>query len=327
MAFTFSINNTFSSLADGWYQFKEALKAGGWAVTQTGDGVTYSSVSDLITTATVMNNTRAWFVLTQPVVDGYQKFICIQPGTSKYQVRVKLSWTGFNTGSPSGTVVPSAADEKVILGSGSDATPTYEDFLNSSFNLIRSNIIIGDAASKYAFFWMCNRITTGGFGSLFMIDRVTDAHALDIDPYVYFMHGSSSYPSTLNSISGNIITNTTGSTSRFWCWVRKGYSDQVFTKCFMNYFNQGIGIANNYFVGLLGTNPYDGNDTLLPALVFVGGQLNASSLLTSLSMYKGQLVNAQLNGVTRVALDTGTSKLKVYNGPLVFPWNGTDPTV
>ena len=326
MAFSVSINNTLSSLADGWYQFKEALKTGGWTVTQSGDGTSYSAVTDLITNATIMNNSRAWYILTQPIVDGYQKFICIQPGGTKSQARVKLSWTGFNTGSPSGTVVPSAADEKVILGSGTDATPTYEDFLNSSDALIRSNIIIGDAASKYAFFWMCNRITTGGFGSLFMIDRVSDAHALDIDPYVYFMFGATSYPSTLNSYSTSTLSLVSGS-SRMWCWVRKGYSDQAFAKGFVNFFNQGIGVANNFFVGLLGTNGYDSTDTILPALVFVGAQINANTLLTSLSFYKGQMVNMQLNGTARIALDTGTSKLKVYNGPYVFPWNGTDPTI
>lgn len=326
MAFTFSINNTFATHADGWYQFKEALKTGGWTVTQSGDGTNYSSVSDNITNATVMNNTRAWYVLTQPVVDGYQKFICVQPGTTKSQGRVKISWTGFNIGSPSGTVVPAAADEKVILGSGTDATPTYENFMNSTATSIRSNIIIGDADSKYAFFWMCNRITTGGFGSLFMIDRVADAHALDIDPYIYYMYGDTTYPSTLNSYSSTILTSTTNS-SKLFCWIRKGYSDQVFAKGFFNFFNQGISVANNYFVGLLGTSGYDGSDVLLPALVFVSGQINASSLLTSMTLYKGQMVNMQLNGTNRVALDTGTSKLKVYNGPCVFPWNGTDPTI
>ena len=68
-----------------------------------------------------MANTSAWFRISNP--DGVE-YVC-QRGINNLQWRVKVSPTvGFTGGSPGATQVPSATDEGIVLGGGTDASPS-----------------------------------------------------------------------------------------------------------------------------------------------------------------------------------------------------------
>lgn len=107
------------------HKLRTRLVAAGWTVTKDSDGTTYSSSGAQVTTgasgAGGFGNDRAWFVVQSP---GGQQW-CVQVvsvASVTYRVKVSPS-AGFVT-SPGATTTPSASDELVIHGSGTDASPT-----------------------------------------------------------------------------------------------------------------------------------------------------------------------------------------------------------
>src|SRR3990172_4710338 len=110
------------------YDLKELLKAQGWSVVMSGDGLAvYSAVGDVITGGGVgangMANTRAWFRITDPAG---VKELTIQRGTLNYTYRIKFSYAAkFTGGAPDPDQTPSATDEVIVEGGGTDAAPSY----------------------------------------------------------------------------------------------------------------------------------------------------------------------------------------------------------
>ena len=137
MAF-YSYNNVDSTVQSCWFNFKSRMKAAGWTVPSSSDGITYNATGDQITVNATSGaggmSTACWFTLVHPTLDGYQRYINIQINSTG-QARVKLSWTGFSTGTPGIVRVPAAADEVVLLGSGTDDSPTYATFFNTTAGL------------------------------------------------------------------------------------------------------------------------------------------------------------------------------------------------
>lgn len=129
--------NTIGTNNDPLWFFKLVLKQAGWTIKSsgTGTGGTYSASSDLIVnqsaTAGGMGNARAWYVIEDPA--GLRQF-CMQNITSATnQPRIKFSkGTKFIGGSPNANTVPSAADEVVWYGGGTDASPSAGGFWPNS---------------------------------------------------------------------------------------------------------------------------------------------------------------------------------------------------
>ncbi len=114
-----------------FYDIKTELVASGWTVEASGDGLAlYGASSDVITVrgdGAGGVNTLAWVRLSNP--DGRE--ICgqaIDGFTAAFDTAVRIRWKysfagGFTGGTPSATQVPSATDEGVFAGSGTDAAP------------------------------------------------------------------------------------------------------------------------------------------------------------------------------------------------------------
>lgn len=116
-----------------WYAIKEQAKrsasaALNWSVRTGSTGSVYSVAGDPITSLGALGNGAWWVWQGHGLLDNgtvYRREICIQVNGSG-QARVKYSpRAGFVGGSPSPTQVPSATDERVLLGSGTDGSPTY----------------------------------------------------------------------------------------------------------------------------------------------------------------------------------------------------------
>ena len=102
-----------------------------WSVRSsgTGTGGVYAQSGDVISAASVLANPGAWWVMKgHAYIDGnttYRQELCWQTDGSG-GVRLKRSArAGFAGGSPGPGRVPSASDERVVWGGGSDASPTY----------------------------------------------------------------------------------------------------------------------------------------------------------------------------------------------------------
>jgi hypothetical protein len=140
------------------YDLKELLKSAGHTVPSSGDGTTYFSASDGITTgasgAGGLGNTSAWFRLR--LVNGEE--FTFQRGATNLVWRIKHSRTGFGAGSPSATQTPSETNEAVLWGGGSDASPTYAA-LHATDGTFRWKGAAYDAAP---YGWWATGIPVGG---------------------------------------------------------------------------------------------------------------------------------------------------------------------
>lgn len=142
------------------YEAKEFLKANGFTVLASGDGLSaYSSSGDIITAsgsgANGMNNARAWYRIQSP--EGYEWIRQITSVTGDPDLRVKFSLAdGFTGGSGSADTTPTATDEELELGGGTDASPTGQ---NGAYPNISSGIrrILGciDNSDPYGFWIVC----------------------------------------------------------------------------------------------------------------------------------------------------------------------------
>jgi hypothetical protein len=171
MSYSFSTNNSPATGAIAMYTLLSTLITATWTKPKDSDGTTYSSSGVRITGggsgANGLANNSAWFVVSAP--NGRQ--FCIQRGTTNQAWKIKYSKAaGFVGGSPSATQVPSATDEQVIVGGGTDASPTFYTLFGSD-NSYRMSCGCGNSAVGYAFFmtgWLNGSMGVGTFA--FMLD-------------------------------------------------------------------------------------------------------------------------------------------------------------
>lgn len=192
------------------YDFKSFLVSAGWTVLASGDGLSaFSSSGDVITnrdTGANGINDLAWYVIGNP--DGRQ--ICVQavagfatPFTTAVGGRLKYSFAaGFTGGTPSATQVPSATDEGVFCGNGTDAAPTagagahlWGSRTGNSFaSTLGMYSAIAETVSPYRFlmfFWE-DTLDYGNRGAIMMdVCRAPISPAVwpDPDPAVLYVGG------------------------------------------------------------------------------------------------------------------------------------------
>lgn len=330
MTFYFDVNSAATTSAEPFYRIKELFKTAGWSVISSGDGLSaYSSSADVISSfSSGANgvNTRAWFVVQHPVLDGYQKSVCFQESSTIGRYRIKISISGFSGGSPSATVVPSATDEMVLYGAGTDASPTGDSFVNSTATNTRMNYICGDASEKWVFFFTNQLVGAGTLGAFIMMDRLTNTNSLDVDPYFYFANGSNSYPYTsINAASTNDWTS--GGSYAPFCYIRYGFSDQRIGRIVVGFLHNISSTQSSYSIANMTTDPYTGNDITFPAMAFASRYGSTVFRNAGYAHYKGTAVNVKLQGNSKNGLDTSNSKTLLYTGIFVLPWNGSTPTI
>lgn len=128
------------SVQQSWYQFKSTAISStttpntNWTciTSSTGSGGVYAQLGDVITSASSLGN-LSWFVLRgKGVLDSgviYYRELCFQFNTAG-DCRITYSpRMGFVAGSPSTTQVPSANDQELLYGGGTDASPTFTALL------------------------------------------------------------------------------------------------------------------------------------------------------------------------------------------------------
>lgn len=200
---TYIKNVSITSSQLGWYTIKATAISSttspgqNWVVTTSSNGTVYAQSGDVITSAASLAN-LSWFVLQgKGVVDGgvvYKRQICLQFDSSG-NVRAKYSARdGFTGGIPSPTQVPSAADEVVFWGGGTDAAPTFAAVLPSSGSWMQGRFSEVDDA-----FWVLTYGVGGGLPtSLLYLEPVPLVYTvggsmIDPDPcMLYFATGTTS---------------------------------------------------------------------------------------------------------------------------------------
>ena len=164
MAKVHKVNFTPATGAEAVFELKNVLTGSGWSVVSSSNGTTFSA-GDNITSSTSLAGSNRWFIVQEPTGVGGRQW-CFQRTSDNATWRVKISpLNGFGGGTPSTTRVPSATDEGVILGAGTDASPTGAQLLPTDntykFHAISESTAVGPSGNQAYGFWAFANITGG----------------------------------------------------------------------------------------------------------------------------------------------------------------------
>lgn len=319
MAFVFN-KSTPATGAEAIFNLKACLKAAGWTVTSSSDGTTYNASGDQITVATSgaggMANNSAWFVIQSPAGAGAQQF-CWQRGTTNLVWRLKRSRTaGFTGGTPGITIVPSATDEYLLLGAGTDAAPTFAGY-HATDGLYRWNVA-ADNASPYGF-W-AGAIPTGGGspGAGICLEPLIGTDPTDADQYIIHLACTNQNCYLSAAITAESGAATSNQTVSQVISTSPGANYAQFPGLTFNTSSGGIYIPDG-----LPTNPISTKDEAFPILF-----ARRSTLPTP--GFKGISTIMRWRGLSRTSGDTltvSTTRDRIVYGQVTLPWDGSVPSV
>ncbi|MGW8177442.1 MAG: hypothetical protein ACWGQW_01380 [bacterium] len=307
---------------------KTVLKAAGWTVPRSSDGITYNSSGDQITHngsgAGGMSNDNAWFVIESP--NGEHQW-CFQVTTNRADWRVKISpLDGFVGGSPNAVTTPSATDEAIIAGGGTDASPSFAQVLPDGtthrYHVIAEDVAVGSAVPIYPF-WAFATSGAGSPESLIMQEAMdpntfpelssgTRAAPVigDPDPCIYcckfggdgFLYANAGW-NNLAAVYG---------------WYRYNYAEEAYTP-FDGYYMQGEssqyqGAPHNDSDGW-GQDPTDGSDNGLPILVGRQAGQSEAGMKGFCNHLRGRTVDREYPNTINLSTDA-----MVYARNLLIPW-------
>jgi hypothetical protein len=322
------------------YLLITTLLAAGWTKPADSDGTTYSAIGTQVTSggsgANGFNNFSTWIRVRAPAVNGQNREFVFQRsggGDGRFW-RIKYSaGAGFTGGSPTATVTPSAADEQILTGGGTDALPSYSFFLDYDAGGFRANCCCGGAAENYSFYMFTTITGTNNLGGGIMLDVMVAGSypASDPDPAVVYVSTSNAAGTPfatsgyLGNVSGNSLNETT-SPMHTRAWLGPTNVTTNFRTVAAQAYANTIGGTNGS-----GSNPFTGNDDLLPTWwirpgtsVAPNGLKGCSSMLLAGSVRRSNLDTAD---VASAGAKDHVAVGQVNASCFWLPWNGTVPLV
>ncbi len=340
MAYTFSINQTPTNGATLFYTLISTLITAGWSKVADSDGTTYSSSGTQITSGGtgaggLDHAASAWVRMQSPLVNGQRREFTIQRGSSNQNWRIKYSASaGFiSTPTGSGTIdathTGSATDEVIVLGVGTDGTPTYNTWVNVlSTTPERWHFACGGAAEFYSFVcWGIRAGSTTTITGAIALDIMAQGSCsvADVDPAVFYVSGNSAAITDLVGAAFPSSNSINPALGRAWLGAT---SQAGISQTLVNNVNVGIITYGGNIVGgtgTLGTNPFINNDDLVPCLY---GSANTASPrgikgFSTLFMF-GSVARANMTVIDSV---TTGSRDKIFFSRLFLPWSGASPLI
>jgi hypothetical protein len=307
MAKFYDVNTAPATGAVAMYNLKTVLLAVGWTVTYSSDGVstatpwTGNNISHGGSGNGGFANNKAYCVLRDPGTPGRE--ICIQRTTTNYTWRIKYSVAAhFSTGA-SQTQVPSATDEGVVVGSGTDAAPIGIGIFPSVDGSYKHHIIAQSTAESgaYGFWYFTNSTgisTITAYGFLEPLDS-TASSASDQDRCVLGFYNNSP---GVTYFSRDYVK----------AWYKLGLGGAQWT-------GTGASGSQSYYgasVGTMGVNPYDGNEN---GFQILWGRNNSDGAPTGPKGIGKYLRWKCSSKVFPDSLDLATDAY-VFVGDVLFPW-------
>jgi hypothetical protein len=327
--------NTSSQPATGsiaMYTFLATALLAGWTDTKDSDGTTYAPAGGQVTSGNAgahgLGNNSAWFVIS----NGTAQY-CVQRGTTNQVWRIKYSpLAGFSGGAPGATQVPSATDETVFLGGGTDAAPTFANLFPAD-NTYRYNVACGKVVANWAF-WMVTW-TLGNAGSTGMAwsrevmtagtyPTTGGAGAGDTDPVAHYLQPSSAGQAPFAPAS--MTDQGTNVKASFWSGAAMVYQSAGLRPYYDVTDGRYAAPGQSGGNGNDGVNSFTGKDELLP--VYWG----RNALLSAPNGPKGIGSMGYFDTVFRANADTvsvasPTAKDFIYLSGMCLPWDGTSPVI
>lgn len=282
----------------------------GWTKISDSDGTTYSAGGTQITGgnsgANGFNNDNAWVKLRSPAGGGGAEFTIQRMNATDFRIKHSVS-AGFSGGSPSASQTPSATDEFILLGGGSDGTPSGA----ALFPLIAyvQHIVI-ETSAKYPFIMFGYTKTSPDDHFILMYDQVTGV-AQDNDQFTYYagMTNSKLVESNLNN------ENTASPIS----WMKYGMvGAAVLHTPALTFRSSGGSFAPLNCP----QNAHNSNDDQFPIIY------GRRAALAAPNGFKGISGFLRWPGVSRQTGSTLGSKNRIIVGHLSLPWDGSStPTI
>lgn len=313
MSFTFTKNQTPATGSETIYLLKELLKTVGWSVKSSSDGLTYNSTGDQITSASSgaggMDNANSWFRIQCPTMGSVTRELCYQRGAGATTARIKYSYSaGFTGGSPGITRVPSATDEQTLLGSGTDAAPTFSSLFTTNATY-RAHMAAGDISDGYSFYCITYPICDGSVTnnsqmSMLCMDKISSPMTGDVDGYVFYC--------------GSNITNFySNNSSSPKTWIQKGAA----TEAFLGFSPLSLARAGTHSDDLFGVNAVSGKANIIPVIY--------ARALTETSYHTGIKGTSYMFNISTVSRPNGatltylTTRDKIQFAKFLLPWDGS----
>lgn len=223
--------------------------------------------------------------------------------------RITYSPGGLFVNSGSGSTAPSATDSVILLGGGTEASPTFTTVFND-LN-IKLHLVFGDSEEQYSCACFCtstagavpssgNTDTYGRFA--FVVDMVRGAPGADPDPCVIYI--------------GDESTVGMGDA------LRVAYASSPISLIGSSYQQTWLQDIGGTFPAGIPVNPLTGKETLtVPSYA-------RPHTASAPRAFKGYSTVFKYKGVARVSLDTfnlNGSKDLISVGAVALPWNGSDP--
>lgn len=318
------------------YDLVNVLTASGWTIQSASNGSNFDAGTTYWSSASWGN--LAWVTVREPSGPGGREW-CFQRITYDYNWRVKVSpYAGF-TGSATATQVPTATDEGIIWGSGTDGSPTGATLFYTSnrfkFHAIAESTPVGPAGNQAYGFWAFHNLASA-------MAENTNFGLICQEPMAV-----GSYPaltgSRANTTSGEAdpciyaaAYNASGYSFNLFLHGYGEAQDQCSFKHFYKYQNASGSLTFTYDVGgtsggsyqlyprLVNVHPCSGQDTNLPFMVGRMGYSGAgvvNTVITNIGL-KGTCNFLKIRGTNR---STGnvinlTTDAYVYVSELLIPW-------
>lgn len=363
MALFFTVNKTPANHVGSVMYLWQTMVNAGWLVLSYSDGLQtvasgspgsgflgFATASDGTPRHTAgdiggANNSRAWILLTQPIhpsgtaypYSGSRQFTFQKSTNATNTWRIKYSSSGGywpnNGGAGTATATPVIAtavnDEAIICGGGSDASPTFGTFLQSTNEgASRTNCAASDglsgSAAPYGFYMIVLPNGGGNVRTAFVFDPMSYGSAApgDLDPFMIYSMQTNGQGFFVNSDYFTASNNTVGLNPRGW--LRRGQSDQAYQSigaCWYATFVGGVG--NNFLVpNQIGGNSQNSFDDVAP-IVYMRQPSTGG-----LTGYKGVSALIRWNAANHVAgetlslTDPGTTRDRICFDDINLPWDG-----
>jgi len=200
------------------------MVSAGWVVKSSGDGTTYNSTGDQISSAASLAVTRAWFRIQDP---GTRREFTFQRGTDNTLWRVKFSESSkFTGGTPNATTTPTATDEALLFGSalGTDSTATGTQMFNTDATYRSHAICFSDVVSTnvYDVYFFTTDFTTGLTRTYFFVSGVHSSNAQDTSPLFIV----AAYKTAI--LTSTDVHNVTITLNIIRAWYKYGLSGAAF---------------------------------------------------------------------------------------------------
>ena len=344
MAKFYDVNTTPANGPAAIVSLAGVLTSSGWTILSSSDGTSFGAGDTYATSSTDLANNYAWFTIQEPTGVGGREW-CFQRITSNTVWRVKVSpYAGFGGGSPSATVTPTATDQGIIWGGGTDASPTgvtlFPNDGTYTFHTIAQSNPIGPVGNQAYGFWAFANLTgdtSSTTGRTFicqeplavgsyepLVGTRASTTSGDADPCVYGCFYSSGGGTFWSAywLTGDTVYNTSQDIEYF---VFKHFYDYKSGKGTLTTTLEALqgypaGSNGNQRFGL-STLP-DGEDVLLPYIAGRQGVGNGAPRYQNIG-YKGVLNFLRLRGTNRNpgdTVDVSTNNAYCYVYDLLVPW-------